>query len=239
MIARIGRIDRTRPTLRIGTINPHAEDTMLLDLIKAKVKDDSARLTDAADYTPALSGALERYSKHRPKDIVKDLAGDGTHDLALPAEWVEGFSQVRRVEYPIGEIPETLLDAGEWALYLSPLGLSLRLIEVAPVVTESVRVTLTVPRLEADIPPGDVDAVACLAASICLRTLAALYGQTSDPTIQADVVNYRSKMDEFRRMADSLEARFNAHLGIDKDGSAPAAGVVASAPRGGRPRLTH
>jgi hypothetical protein len=211
----------------------------LLDLVKNKVKDDSGRLTDAADYIPAIGGALERYGKHRPKEIVKDCAGAGSHDVALPAEWVEGFSAIRRVEYPVGAIPETLLDPGDWYLYRTPTGLALRLPDALPAASESVRLTITAPRAEADIPAGDVDAVACLAASTCLRTLAALFGQTSDPTIQADVVNYRSKTDEFRRLADSLEERFNVHLGVDPKGGVAAASAVAAPPRGGRTRLTH
>lgn len=211
----------------------------LLDLVKGKVKDDPGRLTDADDFTPAIAAALEKYSGHRPKEIVKDLAGDGSHDLALPEEWVEEFSQIRRVEYPIGEVPETLLDADEWTLYRAPAGLKLRLMEEAPAVGESVRATFTVGRLEADIPAGDLDAVACLAASFCLRTLAALFGHSSDSSIQADSVSRGSKIDEFRRLADSLETRYHAHMGIDPKGGSAAASVVAAAPKSGRTRLTH
>jgi len=211
----------------------------LLEKVTAKVKDDSGRLTDLDDYQPAIDAALERYSRHRPKELVKDLAGDGTHDLALPAEWAEGFSQIRRVEYPIGDVPETLLEAADWTLYRSPTGLKLRLFEETPEATDTVRVTLTVGRLEADIISGDLDAVASLAASICLRTLAALHGQNSDSTLNADVVNHHSKADQYRRLADALEAEYNAHLGIDPKGGAPAAAAVAAPPASGRTRLTH
>lgn len=211
----------------------------LYDLVTGKVKDDSGRLTDLDDYLPAIEAALERYGKHRPKVVVVDLAGDGSHDLALPAGWLEGFSGIRRVEYPIGEIPETLIGPDDWYIYQSPAGLKLRLVEETPAVGESVRLTYTAARLEADVVAGDLDAVASLAASICLRTLAAMFGHTSDPTIQADSVNRGSKTDEFRRLADAFEARYNAHLGIDPKGGTAAASAVAGAPRSGRTRLTH
>lgn len=211
----------------------------LLDLVKAKVKDDSGRLTDLDDYQPAVDAAVARYSKHRPLEVVEDLPGNGTADLDFPETWLAEFSQIRRIEYPVGSNPEALLDAEEWSIYRAPSGYKLRLRWDKPEVGESVRMTFTVPRVEADVPDADLDAVASLAASACLRSLAALYGQTSDPTIQADSVNYRSKTDEFRRLADALEERYNAHLGVDTKGTAPAASVIASAPRSGRTRLTH
>lgn len=212
---------------------------MLLDLIRAKVKDDSGRLTDAADYLPAIDAALERYSKHRPREAVVDVLGAGVCDLDLPQAWVEEFSRLLQVEYPVGLVPEALLDPGAWRLYRAPVGLQLRLLEVTPAAGEAVRLTITTLRNEQEVPRGDLDAVACLGASICLRTLAALYGQTSDPTIQADVVNYRSKTDEFRRLADALEEAFTTHLGVDPKGGVAAASTVAAAPASGRTRLTH
>lgn len=213
----------------------------LYDLVYGKVKDDSGRLTAIDDYGPAIAAALASYSKHRPREVVFDLVGNGGSDLALPAGWVAEFSRILAVEYPVGENPPHLLATDEWSLYRSPQGYQLRLRWDNPAAGESVRLTYTAPRTETELPAGDLDAVASLAAAICLRTLAALYGQTSDPTIQADVVNYRSKTDEFRRLAEAMEERYNLHLGIDPKGGAPAASAVASAtrPARGRGRLTH
>jgi hypothetical protein len=211
----------------------------LLDQVISKVKDESKRLTDLDDYIPAIDAALERYSKHRPLEVVADLPGAGAADLDLPEGWQAEFSQIRAVEYPVGSNPEELLAADEWSIYRSPGGFKLRLRWDKPEAGESVRITYTAPRAESDIPAGDVDAVACLAASICLRTLAALMGHSVDASISADSVNRGSKTDEFRRLADALEARFNAHLGVDAKGGAPAASAIAAAPRSGRTRLTH
>ena len=80
---------------------------------------------------------------------------------------------------------------------------------------------------ETTVPDNDLDAVANLAAANCLRRLAAVYGQTSDPTIMADSVNYRSKTDEFRRLADAFEQQYNDHLGIGKDAPVSAACAIA------------
>lgn len=211
----------------------------LIDLVKSKVKDDGERLTDLDDYLPSIAAALERYSKHRPDEDAADLAGSGGHDLALPEAWIEGFSRVVQVEYPVDQVPEEILPAGHWKLYRSPAGLKLRLPYETPSAAESVRVTFTVTREEATVVDGDLDAVACLAAAICLRTLAAAYAQTSDSSIQADVVNYQSKADQYRRLADSLEGKYNDHLGIDPKGGVPAASSIAAATPSERVRLTH
>jgi len=214
---------------------------MLLDLVKAKTKDAAGQLTDDADFNPAINAALERYSKHRPLKVPEDLAGNASHDLDPPEFFAADSSRILSVEYPVGNVPATLLAANTWSLYRYPGGIKLRLLDVTPAADEIVRVVYTVQRREGDIPEGDADAVACLAASICLANLAALAGQTSDPTIQADVVNKQSKTDEFRRLATFWEERYNSHVGIDpKGGAVGASATAAPAKRArGRERLTH
>ncbi|MCK4536688.1 MAG: hypothetical protein KAT93_06720 [Desulfuromonadales bacterium] len=211
----------------------------LLDQVQGKVKDTGGMLTDPDDYTAAIVAALARYSKHNPKASVADLAGDDSHDLDLPGDWVDELSSITQVEYPVGDIPATLLDADKWTLYQSPTGIKLRLFYDTPDTGDSVRVTYTVARLEADVPDEDLDAVACLAAATCLQQLASLFLQTSDPIIRADVVNYRSKSAEARAAAKDLRKQYSDHVGTDEDGGPPAASVMATPPPDGRTRLTH
>ncbi|HRR87635.1 MAG TPA: hypothetical protein P5316_21730 [Phycisphaerae bacterium] len=211
----------------------------LIDLVKSKVKDDSGRLTDDDDYSPAVAAALAKYSKDRPGELVDDVNGAGTHDVDLPDGWVEGFSRVSSVEYPVGLVPEAYLPERDWRIYRGPDGPVLRLLREVPSIGSPVRVTITVPRVEADIVSGDLDAVGCLAASFCCETLANLFAQTSDPTIAADVVNYRTKSGEFAARGKRLRQLYLDHLGIDADGGFPAASVKASAPETDRVRLTH
>lgn len=211
----------------------------LYDLVAAKIKDTAEKLSDLDDLLPAISTALARVSTVRPLEMVADLAGTGLHDLALPAGWAADFSRILGVEYPVGNVPETCLDAGDFTLYRSPLGQVLRLLYLVPPLAAPVRVTYTLPRTEATLPDGDLDAVACLAAALCLRNLAALHGQSSDPTISADVVSYSSKTDTYRRLAEALEGQYNLHFGIDPKGGVKAAGATATAALPRRARLTH
>jgi hypothetical protein len=55
----------------------------------------------------------------------------------------------------------------------------------------------------------------------------------------ADSVNYGSKTDEFRRLADSLEKLYKTHLGIRETDTAAAAMATAPPPDPVPARLTH
>lgn len=210
----------------------------LIELLEAKVKDESGRLTFVDDFLPALEAALLLYSAHRPKELVVDAPGDGSHDVALPETWVAEFSRLLRVEYPAGEVPEVILSAQRYRLYQAPTGRVLRLLDETPAADESVRLAFTAPRTEEDIITGDTDAVACLGAAICCETLANLFASANDPTIAADVVNYRTKSAEWAARAKRLRQLYLDHMGIDDEGGAPASMTVAPPPDGGW-SLTH
>jgi len=211
----------------------------LLTLTTGKVKDQSEKLQYPTDYQNAIAAALKRYSKHRSRILTADIPGDGTHDYALPAGWSPGLSAIQSVEFPAGLIPEVLLDSREYRLYQTPAGQTLRIPAMTPTAAEVIRVSYNGLHTEETVAETDLDAVACLAASICCTQLAAAYGQTSSPIMQADVVDYRSKTDEFRRLADFLERQYKEHLGIRPDDTVSAAMATAEPPAGPRTRLTH
>lgn len=201
----------------------------LIELVIAAVQDAATRLTQD-DYTNAITAALARYSKGKPRILVRDLPGTASHDLALPVEWSPDFSAVRSLEYPIGNVPADILQSDCWALYQSPTSIVIRLTDLAPANTESVRCTFTVLHTEATLPVVDQDAVAELAASNCLYQLSAAAGNNMDSTIQADSVDYQSKTDQYRRLAADLRKKALTSLGLDDDNVTPPASVVAAPP---------
>lgn len=204
---------------------------MLYDLVTGKVKDSAKKLDDPADFNAAIKEALNRYSKNKPLVLVSDLTGNGTNDLTLPAEWLTGLSGVESVEYPVGSVPESLLDSRDYKLYQTPTGQKLRLLTVKPSTLESVRISFSSAHVdETTVLATDIEAIANLAASVCCRQLAAIYGNTSDPTIQADSVNYRSKSADYTSLANKLEAQYKTALGIKDDDTTPAAMAVAPPP---------
>src|SRR5437660_591411 len=75
-------------------------------------KDDRDRLLRQA--------ITQRYSKDRPRAIASDVAGNATNIIALPVNgtepFEENFSVVRSIEYPIGNIPPTVILDSRWQM---------------------------------------------------------------------------------------------------------------------------
>jgi hypothetical protein len=211
-----------------------------------RVRDAASRFTDA-QRDDAITAAVKRYSLARPLQGVQDYAGDGAlFDLALPTGWVTDFSIVREIEYPAGERTPVLLEHESYQLYQSPSAIKIRLLSTTPAAGKTARVFFTKPHLvdagSSTIPAVDEEAVSNLAAAIGLRELASIYAGTVDPSIAADVVNYRSKSQEYTSLADKLEAAYRTHLGLDKDSEAKAASGFTDVDQTdsvGLDRLTH
>lgn len=201
----------------------------LIDYIRNKIKDDSGKLTDPDDLVNAATEALNRYSKARPFEVVADIPGSAAHDCDLPSDFIDGFSSILQVEYPVDRIPAVVIDRADYSIYATPAGKKLRILVAAPAADELVRQTYTILHSEDSVPAVDLEAVANLAASICCRQLAVAFGNTSDPIIQADVVNYRSKGDEYARRAKELETLYKNHLGV-KDNDTVAASMTTAPP---------
>ncbi len=181
----------------------------------------------------AIGAALKKYSGHRPRICVEDEDGDGGFDYALTllADWTDGFSTIKTVEYPVddAEAEADVLADDRWLIYQKPAGKCLRFVEDVPTATEDYRVTYTTLHTCSDdvctIPPYDEEAVQFLAASIYCEMLAAYYAQTQDSTIQADSVDHKSRASEYAGRARAYKKMYFDHIGI-KEGETPAASVT-------------
>ena len=214
----------------------------LIDLVKAKVKDASGKLEDPADYENAIAEALNRYSKYKPLVLVVDVNGSDSRLYDVPGGWIDEFSMIASIEYPVDASQENLLDLEDYGLYRHPDGLKIRFVDAQPGTGEVFRITFTAIRTADAIPQGDLNAFTNLAASICLEILANAFLQTIDPTIDADSVNYRSKSSEAAARAKQLFKLYKDHIGIKEDDTTPPATAVADMDEkypGGTDRLTH
>ena len=205
------------------------------------VRDQDAKVTPG-QYDEAISLALREYNKRKADTKVQDVAGDGTRLLALPAAWETDFSIVRAVEYPIGEIPPTMLQG--WSLYQSPSDLKIML-KTAVTSGGNARVTFTIRNVLTEssdtVPEDDREAVCSYAAAVVCQQLASLYSGDGDATLQADAVNHQDKARRFAARAKELRQRFYDQLGIDPKKNV-AAGVDVDldlADSLGGDRLTH
>jgi hypothetical protein len=194
----------------------------------------------------AIVNAVARYSIDAPRVLVDDLVSDGTQRLDTPTEWVVGQSSLRALEYPIGNIPTTLLDAAAISLYDKPDGTQQFTLLFVPLVGDTLRATFTAPQLLDDthdtIPPRHARAVACLAASDLCGQLSAYYATEGSPTITADVTDHQGKTDRFRKRAADLLAEYIRIVGVAPADRVRPASADANPQRTdvqGRARLFH
>lgn len=212
-------------------------------LVAAAVRDDAANL-DIAEIRSAITQAVARYSKDRPRLKVQDVVSPGGNLLPLPAAWEADFSQLNSLEYPVGDVPPSMIGAGGWAMYAAPSGLNIQVMEAVSAAA-TVRATYTIAHVlsgVADtIPVGDRESVSSYAAAMLCDQLASLYSNDQDSTIKADSVQHTSKAGEYARRAKVLRQRYFDDLGIDTKRNVAAGAVVNldMASSVGRDRLTH
>lgn len=184
-----------------------------------------------------LDDALQRLDRDRPGEMIADLVGPGT-ELALPAEWVDGFSHLREVEHPVGQLPPARLGVGEYALVRSPGGTMLRLRSRGAGV---VRVTLTRPHAadaEGTTLPWQLRQTAIrLAAGYACQALAAVYSNDTSSSFKADHVNQGSNASAYGARAKAYLEAAEQDLRTEQDEVRPAGGYASWAPE--RPSLTH
>lgn len=178
----------------------------------------------------SIGAAVKKYSGQRPLIVVEDEDGSGGFDylLTLLAEWSEGFSVIKTIEYPVDDTEETAetLQDDAWQIYQKPAGKCIRFLEATPAATEAIRVTYTALQTCTDaactIPAVDEEAVQMLAAGLFCDMLASYYAQTSDSTIQADSVDHKSKGSEYAARARAYRKAYGEQLGIKDGETAPA-----------------
>ena len=182
-------------------------------------------------------------SRYNPR-VVNDatLDGDGTaYQFLLTgldtsvASWVNGFSRIRFIEHPIGTQFRTYIDSGQYHLFPdSESPTHIHFDGTIPASgTNNIRVSYTVPHT-VDDTSSSVDDWAepayeyALACSGC-QMYAALYGQSTDPAIEADSVDYGSKPSTWMQLADMFCKKAGLILGVDLTASGGAGSTVKAA----------
>ena len=178
----------------------------------------------------AIDAAFKEHSRNRPRIVPEDEAGNGGFDYAvtLLASWSEGFSSIKKIEYPVDDTvtDDTTLQDSAWRIYAKPSGKVIRFLQDTPAATEHFRVTYTALHeanaSECSVPDADEQAVQMLAASYFCKMLAAYFSATNDSTIQADSVNHKSKASEYAARAKMYREGYFNHLGQEENKLLPA-----------------
>jgi len=218
--------------------------------VDSRIQDDAGKLAPDARDDCIREAIRDRYSRFRPQELVKDLAGDGaTYQWTLNTtnfpSWDNARSSIAALEYPAGERPPVYLESGDWTIVRTATATrALHLPAITPGTGATLRVTYTAPHGDdaSTVPAGDLDAVANAAAALASRRLQAIYSQLGNSSIGADAVDYGAKRDGFSSLAKDLDRRFEEAMGTAEDDEAPAASGTAvwdpGMADGGR-RLTH
>lgn len=219
----------------------------LVDMVPGSHPLASSDLSDMQ--AKAVAQAMDAHSKHRPRIVPEDVAGDGgfDYDLADLADWVDGFSDVKSVEYPVDDTVRTvnLLDPEDWTIYEKPSGKVMRMINDLPAADESMRIAYTARHTcgvsACTVAAADEEAVQMLAASFYCKMLAAAYALDNDSTVGADTVNQGPRHRAFLELAGKFRADYNEHMGITPGKPKAAVSIKdqdVTYPGGGD-RLTH
>lgn len=203
-----------------------------VDEIPNVLSDDADRLGGTTGTElPALvkRAILQRYTLDSPLEVVSDVDGNGTNLLDLPVApgadpvpvFEPEFSVIRTIEYPIGQQPPQFVLDSDLRVYRSPSGYQILLNFDTPAPGTAMRVTWTARHLNdgSTVPDRDFYAVVDYAGSLAAEKLASIYVSDGDSTLQADVVNYRSKSAEMLKIAAALRKRYFNHMHIDGDAS--------------------
>jgi hypothetical protein len=192
---------------------------------KLAAYDTAQSLSANSSIDAAIQQAVRHYSSDRPLQLAADISGSGVFDLTLPSGWIDGFSTVLPaaqggIEYPFSATsPDNLtIDDDQYLIYQSPTGKVLRLLSTVPQVGETCRVHYTALHLiptpgNTTIPDVDFDAVCALSGALALEQLADLMIQTGDPTLSADVVDYKSKSGQYLSAAKALRTNYDRLMG--------------------------
>ncbi|TAK54518.1 MAG: hypothetical protein EPO25_06865, partial [Gammaproteobacteria bacterium] len=83
------------------------------------VRDDAGRI-QTAERDRAIQMAVQRYSKDIERLKVEDVVVTDVNTLPLPAAWEADVSELRSLEYPVGQVPPCYLSPERYGLYQKP-----------------------------------------------------------------------------------------------------------------------
>lgn len=203
---------------------------------------------ERASIERAVQEAVAIYSTDEPREVTTDITGDGTYTYTLPTGWVDGFSQVIRLEFPAGsQDPRSdTMKAETGIIYDAGTGTNkLRMRFHTPGTSDTIRLTYTVPhtlaRASSTIPDPDFEAVACLSTAKTLRMLAGRFLMQTDPHLRGDNMAFRSRSDQLLSLAKIYDETYRRRLGLPESGPSPASVTFDLDPRPswGTSQLTH
>ncbi len=195
---------------------------------------DSTHIKVTGDFHLILSGAtikktealqhvneaVDVFSKYKPLERVKkEIIATPDDVFDLPSDWELGFTLIDKIEYPTDKVPAIFLQEKDFEIFLNDS--NVYQLRFKYNVSNSYRLYYIIRHsfdssnpAKLSAPDTDFYCITNIAAAIYLLALAARYGQSVNPLIGADTVNYDNKVDQYRRLAKVLFGQAAQHLGI-------------------------
>lgn len=186
-----------------------------------------------------VAHALEEHTRHRPRNIIHDITGDGDEDYALPSTYVRDQSFVTRVRW----VPSA--DFGEPAQYMTPEDWEVKLADDdtflihffrhVPSSADKVIVEFNAPHVLDDttstIETRDESPFKALVAAYVLEDMGRAAIARRDGATDALLDPRIEEAAEFRRQGKVQRDIYNHHIGVsesDAGGQTQRAAVVIS-----------
>lgn len=160
-------------------------------------------------YMDSLDAAVVKFNQKHPRRLQDTVAlSAGVFEYDLPADWDEDFSVVEEFEFPVNDATQSkcYLDAGDYLV--DEVRGKWRFTCNTPGAGESARLTYRarhqVTHTLDTLPAAHFEALCQYAAAQALLKLANKAVQTSARPIGADLVEYRTKQQEYLAQAKFL-----------------------------------
>jgi len=165
----------------------------------------------------AIRNAVKAHSKNTPKIIRKMLTGTGDDFIEINnfAGWVDDFSKITAIYYPVSDIPEEL-ERTKWMSVTEPSGLRVYFRDVLPEAGEEFYINYTgiytCDENGCDISEQDNFIVQYLAAGHYALLLTGAYIHNNDSTHNADGINHQSKRSELNLLSTRYINFYNSEM---------------------------
>lgn len=151
---------------------------------------------DAQQY---LDNAIIFYSKLRPLNLTQDYAFSG-FEADMPDEWEQGFSVISNIRFPSTAERLTFINKDRYRIEYD--GAEYKIFFDCSLSGDGKLIYTKMHSFDADdyistVPDQDAYSVCDLASAYYLLALSARYAQSTNPTINADVVNYDQKPNQY------------------------------------------
>jgi hypothetical protein len=157
--------------------------------------------------------------------------------VSIP-DWQRGLARITDIEYPAAAIASNerpvLLEDDEFDIYTAQGGDYLHFPNLAPAAADNIRLRFTRPYMwvesstdpDIDTPVIHFEAICNLAASVACLWLAVRYGQNTDSSIGADVVQHQQQHTNYATLAKKFQGTYMQLTGLRAKEGQPAAVMV-------------